>query len=90
MYLLKGVGRMAFGSILSPQFRNADLGISAVPTGKDVALPASVETLHFHVFLPETPAPPGGYPVVIAPGGAGGGKWWHSILYASVFAFHGN
>ncbi len=89
LYLLNGVGRVAFGSYLSPQFLNENQVIPATPTGKEVALPARVERLYFHVYLPESQAPPGGYPAVIAPGTSGGDRWWHSTFYASSFAQHG-
>ena len=89
LYLLSGVGRVAFGSYLSPNFLNENHVIPGAPTGKAVELPAAVERLHFHVYLPESPAPRGGYPVVIAPGNAGGNRMWHSTLYASSFALRG-
>ncbi len=89
LYLLNGVGRVAFGSFLSPNFLNEDRIIPAAPTGRAVELPARAERLQFHVYLPETPAPPSGYPVVIAPGNTNNEAHWHSIAYAGSFARHG-
>ncbi len=66
-----GVGRLAFGSYRSPQFRNEKQIIDAVPTAQEVPLPATTEELQFEVFLPSTPMPPGGYPVVIVGHGLG-------------------
>ncbi len=87
--LLNGVGRVAFGSYLSPSFLNQNLAIPATPTGDEVALPTTAERIHFHVFLPDSAPPADGYPVVIAPGNAGGERIGHSTQYASSFARHG-
>jgi hypothetical protein len=89
LYLLNGAGRVAFGSFLSPKFLNENHAIPAIPTGKAVELPTAVERIQFHVYLPESPAPPGGYPVVIAPGNTNGEAHWHAISYAGSFARHG-
>lgn len=89
IYLLNGVGRIAVGTFSAPSFVNEKHQIPAVPTGQAVPLPAATERLQFAVYLPATPAPPGGYPVVIAPGNAGGDAMWHSSLYAGTFARHG-
>jgi len=59
---LQGVGRVAFGSYASPSFLNEDQTISTVPTASDVMLPATAKQVFFNVFLPDKPAPPGGYP----------------------------
>ena len=89
LYLLSGVGRVAFGSYLSPSFLNEDHVIPAIPTGAEVALPKAVERIYFHAYLPESSPPPGGYPVVIAPGNMGNERIFHSTNYASAFARHG-
>lgn len=87
--LLNGVGRIAVGTFTAPSFVNEKHQIPARPTGQAVPLPAATERLQFAVYLPATPPPPGGYPVVIAPGNAGGDAMWHSSLYAGTFARHG-
>ena len=89
LYLLNGVGRIAFGSYLSPNFLNEKRIIPVTPTGKAVVLPSAVKRIQFHVYLPESPAPPGGYPVVIAPGNTNNEAHWHSTSYAGSFARHG-
>ena len=89
IHLLGGVGRIAVGTFTAPSFVNEKHQIPATPTGQPVPLPAKTERLQFQVYLPATPAPPGGYPVVIAPGNAGGDAMWHSSLYAGTFARHG-
>lgn len=62
---LEGVDRIAFGSFRSPYFLNEAQVIPHVPTGDAVRLPAESQEVYFHVFLPNTPAPPSGYPSVI-------------------------
>ena len=63
---MQGVGRIAFGSFRSPNFLNDQMVIPATPTGgADVVLPAELKEIPFVVFLPDRPAPPGGYPAVI-------------------------
>lgn len=89
IHLLNGVGRIAVGTFTAPSFVNEKHQIPAVPTGQPVPLPAATERLQFAVYLPATPPPPGGYPVVISPGNAGGDAMWHSSLYAGTFARHG-
>lgn len=63
---LSGVGRIAFGSFRSPRFLNAGQVIPTTPTGDPVNLPAESEAIQFQAFLPATPAPAAGYPVIIA------------------------
>jgi hypothetical protein len=89
IHLLNGVGRIAVGTFTAPSFVNERHQIPAIPTGQPVPLPARTERLQFAVYLPATPPPPGGYPVVIAPGNAGGDAMWHSSLYAGTFARYG-
>lgn len=61
-----GVGRIAFGSLISPSFLNADQMIPNAPPP-----PERLERIAFHVLLPATPMPPGGYPVLLAGHGLG-------------------
>lgn len=89
LHLLEGVGRVAFGSYLSPNFLNDERIIPAAPTARAIQLPEKSDRIHFNVYLPDSPAPAGGYPVVIAPGNAGGSRFVHSTSYASKFAQHG-
>jgi hypothetical protein len=89
IHLLGGVGRIAVSTFTAPRFVNESHQIPAAPTGQPVALPAAMDRIQFQVFLPATPPPPGGYPVVIAPGNAGGDAMWHSSLYTGTFARNG-
>lgn len=60
-----GVGSVAFGSFKSPRFIGQTLSIATIPT---LTAPTTAETeeVFFHVWLPKTPMPPRGYPVLIA------------------------
>ena len=64
-FLLTGIGRIAFGSFQSPGFLNERFIIPATPTATAIAAPLTTSQIYFHVFLPKTAKPAGGYPVVI-------------------------
>ena len=70
-----GIGRIAFGSITSPDFRDQNNFIADPPTLSPVALPTKTNTISYNLFLPALPAPPGGYPVVVVCHGFGDTKW---------------
>jgi len=63
--LFGSLGRIAFASYLSPQVLNAQQTIDPSASGTEVALATPVNEIPFHVYLPNTPPPPNGYPVVI-------------------------
>src|SRR5262249_32804805 len=87
-----GVGTVAFGKYVSPDYQNADGAIPAVGTKTAVpAVPGWTE-IYFILFLPAGPEPPGGWPVVIAGHGVGGaGKNMGNVPFsvAATFAEHG-
>jgi pimeloyl-ACP methyl ester carboxylesterase len=84
----EAVGRIAFASYRSPIF----VGPSPAPmppTGADLALPADSAELVFCAWLPKTPPPPNGYPVVIV---GHGSSAWHirnSSFIATALAERG-
>ena len=84
--LFGGIGSVAFGSFSSPNFLNSDNVIPWTPTGQDVALPAAVNQVYFHVFLPSSPPPSTGYPVVIFGHGFGDSQWGGPSTIAPVLA----
>lgn len=91
---LGGVGQVAFGFFLSPNFLSitgTDAGtIPTTPTGDPIAPPARLAVpVSFHVFLPAAPAPPGGYPVVIYGHGLGDSQFGAPTDIASTLAQHG-
>lgn len=74
---LTGIGRVAFGSIRCPRYTNP---VGLIAPGP--AAPVSQEEIYFHVWLPATPPPPGGYPVVLAGHGAGDSRFGGPSLMA--------
>jgi hypothetical protein len=63
--LFSNLGRIAFGSYLSPQIVNDQQTIDPTPTGVPLTVPTPLTEVSFHVYLPNTPPPSNGYPVVI-------------------------
>lgn len=84
--LLNGVGRIAFGSFESPRFLNDQQIIPNTPTGSGVSIPASTDEVFFHAFLPDSPKPASGYPVVIFGHGITDSSFAGPTLVASTFA----
>jgi hypothetical protein len=84
--ILTGVGKIVFGSLQSPLFIGRQLVIPPTPTKADVAVPAVSQEVAFNAFLPATPAPPGGYPVVIFGHGQPGDGFNGDKLAASMAA----
>ena len=71
-----GVGRVAFASLRSPRFLTPQQVIPQLPTGAaSLPLPPESEEIFFHVWLPATPPPPGGYPVILAGHGIGDSRF---------------
>jgi len=59
------VGAIAFGQFQSPDYETPLKLIPAVGTRTGVPAVLGTNTLQFNLILPASPAPPGGYPVVI-------------------------
>jgi hypothetical protein len=72
---ISNIGRIAFGSFQSPRFLNSSNTIPETPTGVAIELPPSSGEIFFHVWLPRTPPPPGGYPVILAGHGIGDSRF---------------
>ncbi len=68
---LTQTGRIAFFAYRSPRFLNDAGVIAPSPSAEPIAAPAANEEIHGHVWLPATPAPAGGYPVLLAGHGLG-------------------
>ena len=96
---LADVGKVAFGLYLSPNFVNTTgeaLGAITTSPDRPVAVPQFLGGLtfgyipvSFHVFLPKTPAPSGGYPVVIYGHGLGDSQFGAPTYMASTLARSG-
>ena len=63
--ILSGLDRLVIGSFQSPNFLEADQTIRNAPTLPGLGVPAGTNQVYFNAFLPSTPKPAGGYPVVI-------------------------
>lgn len=88
--VLSGVGRIAFGLFLSPNFLSPTDGtIAATPTAQPISAPSGFLPVSFHVFLPAGPAPRGGYPVAIFGHGLGDNQFGAPSYIASTFARNG-
>ncbi len=95
---LDGIGRLAVGTFLSPNFLSSTLTIPQVDTKKGSLktqpyvlpipdVPSGYAPISFHVFLPSGDAPAGGYPVVIYGHGMGDDQWRGATTYiASTLA----
>ena len=59
-----GVNRIVVGTYQSPNFLTAGQYIPIVPTTTAPVVPA-VHTLSFHAYIPSSPMPANGYPVII-------------------------
>jgi hypothetical protein len=67
------IGTVAFGKYSSPDYENDAGVIPAVGTLTGTPTVKSTNDIYFNLFLPAGPEPPGGWPVVIAGHGSGGG-----------------
>ena len=65
-FILDGIERLAFGSFQSPNYLNDQFVIPATPTNTSSARRLATNQIYFHAWLPRTPKPAGGYPIVIA------------------------
>ena len=78
------VESIVFGSFSSPQYLDAEGTLPLPPSVK------SWETVHFNLFLPSSPEPANGYPVMIfAHGGGPWGKNAGANVFASALAARG-
>ena len=72
LFAAAGVGRIAFGSFRSPRFLGREVPMMpVVPTGTPVIVSPESDEIFFHAWLPVTPPPAGGYPVILAGHGLG-------------------
>jgi len=84
--LLQGIGRIAFGAYSSPRFLGANLTIAPQPSLQPVALPSESNEIPYTVYLPDSPKPSGGYPVVIFGHGLGDSRLGGPTAVAMTFA----
>jgi hypothetical protein len=95
--VLSGVNSVAFGLYLSPNFLNPANGtIAARPTATPIlapvptlSAPTGYVPVSFHVFLPATPKPPAGFPVIIYGHGLGDNQFGAPTFIAGTLAKNG-
>lgn len=95
--VLSGVKSVAFGLYLSPNFLNPSNGtIAAAPTRAPIiapvptlSAPTGYAQVSFHVFLPDKPKPPSGFPVVIYGHGLGDNQFGAPTFIAGTLAKNG-
>jgi hypothetical protein len=98
---LSGVGQIAFGLFLAPNFLDPTNGIipntptntpvtSPIPVpGVPAGIPSGFVPVSFHVFLPAGSPPPGGFPLVIYGHGLGDNQFGAPTFVASTLAKNG-
>jgi hypothetical protein len=86
------IGTVAFGKYRSPDYENGDGVIPSVGTATGTPAVQETNDVYFNLFLPSGPEPAGGWPVVIAGHGAGGGGKNNGnvpVAIAATLAKHG-
>ena len=83
------VGTIAYGRYSSPSYLLPGGIIPAVGTLAETPLVQGTAGIYFTLYLPSGPRPPGGWPVVLAGGGATGNQHVAATIPASMLARHG-
>src|SRR5262249_9742952 len=86
------IGSIAFGRYSSPEYESGDGVIATVATLTGTPEVQRINDVYFNLFLPAGPAPAGGWPIVIAGHGAGGGgknTGNGPVHFAATLAAHG-
>jgi hypothetical protein len=87
--LLSGIGRLVMGSFRSPNFLEVDQTIRTVATLPELQVPFETNQVYFNAFLPDTPQPAAGYPVVIFGHGFGDSRFGGPTAVAPMLARSG-
>ncbi|WP_321474154.1 Ig-like domain-containing protein [uncultured Paludibaculum sp.] len=82
---LLGINRIAFGTLASPRLLNDQQIIPTTPTLDPLPKEIGFDKLAFHVLLPSTPMPDGGYPVLLAAHGLGDNRLAGPSVLAQSF-----
>jgi hypothetical protein len=83
------VGTLAYGRYLSPRYLVPGEHIPAVGTLEDTPPVQDSASVYFTLYLPSGAQPAGGWPVVIAGGGATGNQHVSPTIVAASLASHG-
>src|ERR1017187_481136 len=87
--ILQGISRIAFATYASPNYLNAGQTIDMPGTAAALAPATHTEQIQFNVFLPNSPKPARGYPVVIFGHGFSSDRFSSPLAVASTFAAAG-
>ena len=84
------VGTVAYGRYMSPDYlAHPGEYMPAVGTLSDTPPVQGYVPVHFTLYLPSGPKPPGGWPVVLTGGGATGNQHVSPTFFAARLASHG-
>jgi hypothetical protein len=84
------VGTIAYGRYVSPDYLvHPGEYIPAVGTLAETPPVQGYNLIYFTLYLPSGPKPSGGWPVVLAAGGASGNQHVSATIFASKMASHG-
>ncbi|MEX2299548.1 MAG: hypothetical protein WD733_01355, partial [Bryobacterales bacterium] len=88
-FLLPNLDRAVFGIFESPDYLTADQTIPVTPTAAETPEAEQTHEVYFHVLLPRTPAPAGGYPVAIFGHGLGDNRFGAATIVGNALAGEG-
>jgi uncharacterized protein (TIGR03437 family) len=87
--LLPNLDQVFFGIYESPDYLTSDQTIPDVPTAGEIPPAEATRDIYFHVLLPRTAPPPGGYPVAIFGHGLGDNSFGASTILGNTLAESG-
>ena len=87
--LLPNLDRVFFGIYESPDYLSGDHTIPTVPTAGEIPAAEAAREVYFHVLVPRTAPPAGGYPVAIFGHGLGDNRFGASTVVGNTLAGSG-
>lgn len=87
--LLPNLDRAVFGIYASPDYLTENQTIPGAPTAGEIPAAGTTRDIYFHVLLPRTAPPPGGYPVAIFGHGLGDNRFGAATIVANTLAAAG-
>jgi uncharacterized protein (TIGR03437 family) len=84
-----GADRLFFGSYTAPDFLDSQQTIAVQPTDSGLIVPAAARAIPFQAFVPESPKPAAGYPVIIFGHGLSDSSFGAPTLVAGTFTRQG-
>jgi dienelactone hydrolase len=87
--LMQDMARVFFGMYRSPEFLDEQRRIATTATGEPLPPLVSTAEISFTAFLPSSPKPPSGYPVVIAAHGSGDTRFGMAFAVGGTMAAAG-